>query len=447
MNCYIGLDIGTSSVKGSIISQDGNVLGTASGSFRYFNKNGGKLLDPKEFTEVCIKVINDLAKLSGEYQLKAICPCCASGNLILLGENFEPITPIIGWQSPVNETEFNTYYTAEEITDIYNTVGWPALNSFPVAYYPWLFQNKNELLKKAKMICMSAEYLNFVLTGKWGISHSMGTPFYLMDQKNGIYNKKMLDKFGINEEQLPPIFDKGTVLGTVNNEMLNVPEDTSVILGSFDHPSGATGSGVYNEGEMLLSCGTSWVEFFPVSSREKAINTGFLVDRYMLQGSPYCVMASIASISDIINKLKKHFLNGISYDEFDNIALQSPKGSNGLNFNFTDEDFTKDVSVFEKSDIARAIIESAAVLLKKNLQIAEEKGLSADKITIIGGITNSDVCVKIIAETLEKEITVVNGVSAGAVGAAMLASIGAGDFKNEKDAFSTMKFNKKIYKP
>ena len=149
----------------------------------------------------------------------------------------------------------------------------------------------------------------------------------------------------------------------------------------------------------------------------------------------------------MINKLKKQFLNGISYDEFDKLALQSAKGCNGLNFSFTEEDYTKDVSGFNKSDIARAIIESAATLLKKNLEIAEEKGLSADKITIIGGITNSDVCVKIIAETLDKEITVVNGVSAGAVGAAMLGAIGAGDFKDEFDAFSAMEFDKKVYKP
>ena len=55
--------MGTSSVKGAIVSQDGKILGTASGNFRYFEKESGKLLDPKAFTDVCIKVINDLAIL------------------------------------------------------------------------------------------------------------------------------------------------------------------------------------------------------------------------------------------------------------------------------------------------------------------------------------------------------------------------------------------------
>jgi hypothetical protein len=38
---------------------------------------------------------------------------------------------------------------------------------------------------------MTAEYLNFFLTGKWGIAHSMGTPSFLMDQEKGKYNKKL----------------------------------------------------------------------------------------------------------------------------------------------------------------------------------------------------------------------------------------------------------------
>ena len=65
---------------------------------------------------------------------------------------------------------------------------------------------------------------------------------------------------------------------------------------------------------------------------------------------------------------------------------------------------------------------------------------------MVGGMTNSAVCVKIIAETLGRDIRVVNGVSAGAIGAAMLAGIGAGVFKNERDAFSKMNFKETVYK-
>jgi sugar (pentulose or hexulose) kinase len=287
---------------------------------------------------------------------------------------------------------------------------------------------------------MNAEYLNFALTGRWGISHSMGTPFYLMDQASGTYNKPLLEKLGISEDMLPPIYDKGTVLGTLTlkaAERLGLSTDTKVVLGSFDHPSGAMGSGVFEEGEMLLSCGTSWVEFFPVASREFAISTKGLVDRFMLDGAPYCVMKSITSVSEKIDALRLHYLGKIPHSENDELLRGSKLGCNGLRFNFTEEDYTK-AEGYSRSDVARAIIEGAALILKENLENLEKCGLSADRITMIGGISNSAECVRVASEVLGRPIRVANGQAAGAVGAALLGGIGAGIYKNEKDAFSVI---------
>ena len=240
---------------------------------------------------------------------------------------------------------------------------------------------------------------------------------------------------------------KGAVLVNITKEnatRLGLSEDCAVVLGSFDHPSGATGAGVYEEGEMLLSCGTSWVEFFPVCSREFAISTRALVDRFMLYGSPWCVMKSIASISDKINKLRKGLLGEISHAEFDSLASISSLGANGLRFSFTEEDEGRAVG-YSREDIARAIIESAAHLLRENLEKMRALGLRHDKITLIGGISNSEVCTRIIAEVLGQKIYVTNGESAGAVGSAMLAAIGVGIFKSEKEAFASMGFTSKSF--
>ena len=65
--------------------------------------------------------------------------------------------------------------------------------------------------------------------------------------------------------------------------------------------------------------------------------------------------------------------------------------------------------------------------------------MKAEKVTMIGGISNSSDCVKIVSEVLEKPIRVANGQAAGAVGAALLGGIGVGIYKNEKEAFSVIK--------
>lgn len=442
MNCLIGLDIGTTAIKGVLMTVEGKVLNTFTGGYNYYGENGQKLLCPNEFIETCFSVIKSLAGTLGQDDsVLAVCSCCASGNLILLDEETKPITPIIGWQTVVSEEDKNAFYEKEEQDSFYNTVGWPLNCRFPALYLAAIKLKRPELLDKADKIAMSAEYLNFALTGKWGISHSMGTPSFLMNQEKGVYNKALLKKLGISEEKLPPIYNKGTVLGTVRPEVsvsLNLSPDTKVVLGSFDHPSGAMGSGVFEEGEMLLSCGTSWVEFFPVSSRELAISTKGLVDRFMLDGAPYCVMKSITSVSEKIDALRLHYLGEISHKEYDDLVRESSLGCNGLLFKFTDEDYRIGEN-YSKGDIARAIIEGAALILKENLDALEKCGLKAEKITMIGGISNSLDCVKIVSEVLERPIRVANGQAAGAIGSALLAGIGVGIYKNEKDAFSVLK--------
>ena len=80
-----------------------------------------------------------------------------------------------------------------------------------------------------------------------------------------------------------------------------------------------------------------------------------------------------------------------------------------------------------------------AKLLQNNLKDLEKCGLYADSITAIGGITNSKIATEIISSALQSEIKVVNGQSAGAVGSCLLAAVGTGYFKTEKEAFAAMK--------
>ena len=439
MDYLLGLDIGTTAIKGVLTSAEGRIIKTVSGGYAYYCKENKKLLNPRDFILVCFSVIKSLADSVGkDGKVLSVCSCCASGNLILLDKNDDPVTPIIGWQTTVSEEDKKAFFTAAEQEVFYKTVGWPLGTRFPALYLAAINLHEPELIERTKTVAMSAEYLNFMLTGRWGISVSMGTPSFLMDQEEGRYNYPLLNKLGIAEKNFPPIMEKGTVLGAVLPQIagkLGLSTDTKVVLGSFDHPSGATGAGVFNEGEMLLSCGTSWVEFFPVKSRDFAVSTGGLVDRFMLFDTPYCVMKSITSVSEKIDALREHYLGKISHKEFDDLLTGASLGCGGLRFTFTEDDY-RVAGSYSKSDIARAIIESAAIMLGDNLKSLEKSGLKAEKITMIGGISNSPVCVKIVSEVLGKPVNVVNGQCAGAVGACMLAGIGIGVYKDEREAFN-----------
>lgn len=444
---FIGLDIGTSGVKGALLSSDGQVKKTITVAFDYYIHEGAKLLSPAGFIESCYKVIGELATFAEDGKVTAICSSGAAGSMTALGKDGEPIIPIIGWQTKIAPEDLSEFYSENEKTELRRLIGWPIGLGFPGAYIPAIRKHRPDLFSKATTFLMSIEYLNYTLTGKLGISHSLATPSDLCDQKAGVYNKKLLEKLSLTEDMLPPLMDKCASLGFLKKdiaEKLSLPSDCQVILGSFDHPAGAVGSGVFEVGEALLSLGTSWVTLFPVSARECGEGKPLLIDRFLLSGAPYLVMKSIPSVTDRINKARRDFFGDISFADFDKLADASPMGSGGLTLHLDDTDKAA-AEGYEDKHIARAIIESAAGMLKANLALMEELGFGSKKLTMIGGITNSAVCSKIIAETLGKSITVVNGESAGAVGSAIFAAVGVGEFSSEMAAFLAMNFEIRVY--
>ncbi|MBR6729544.1 MAG: hypothetical protein IKL80_05210, partial [Clostridia bacterium] len=319
--------------------------------------------------------------------------------------------------------------------------GWPfSYKTFPLALLCYVKKHEPEKIENCGMACMSTEYLYYKLTGQWGISTSAGTTFYLIDQKTGTYIPELLEKIGITEKQLPPVMPCGTVLGGITaeiSEACGLPIGTPVVLGTFDHPSAARGVGVLEEGQMLLSCGTSWVGFFPVKSREKIEQAKTLIDPFLSpNGGPWATMTSVASISARIKLYVERYIDASkdAFKIFGELAAQSELGAGGLTIHIKEEPNDAEILQFPKKHIARAIMESTVRLLKERLDRMEAMGISAKSAIMVGGPSENPMWLQVIKELCGIEVKVIHGANAGAVGAAILAGMGAGLYKDERHA-------------
>lgn len=426
MKYLIGLDIGTSSVKGVLMDEQRNIVDTKNQKHNYCYENGLKLLDADEFADGCISVIKELAK-SANGQIVAVCASGASGNLVLKG-NENPI--IYSWQNTYDAEIIDKYYTNISDDEIYKIVGWPKQYGFPFANMAYIKETNPKMHENTDIMCMSIEYLNYRLTGKWGITKSMGTPFFMIEQEKGKYYKPFLDALGITEDKLPPIMENYSVLGTLTSDSAlktGLSSDTKIILGTFDHPSAARGAGVFEEDEILLSCGTSWVVLVPFSSRNKPLEKGMLVDPFMYPYGNWCGMDSLTGIADKIDFCSKKYFGEISYKNFDELVAKSKPGADGLLIDIDNPcDLSGDIS---DCHIARAIAEAAARRLRDMLA---ELDVKARNIKIVGGITNSKEWISVISNICNVDVNVVNGECAGAAGAALMAGVGVGIFKAER---------------
>lgn len=424
----IGLDLGTSSVK-AVLFDGTNVLATDSENFSYkqsfLNDNSSYIgFDAREFYNSIAKVLKRLSSKSPK-PVSGIAFASASGNTLLCDENGEPMIDAYSWTNKPFSEEVNTFLGAFDKEYVRNTCGWGFGDTMPLSHLSHIKAHQPELIEKATTVCMTTEYVLYRLTGKWGIDRSTATPFYLVDQQSATWHKPYLDALGIKKSQLMPIGETGDLLGeTLESvcEETGLEKGTKVYLGSFDHPAGARANGLDREGILLLSCGTSWVEFFPCKDRDFILKNKMLCDPYTQKiNGLWGGMFSIPCVSQKIEKIIDTYISDgkDKFDLFNEYSAKASKGADGLKIDLNDQ--SADYSVYSKENISRALMEAPAYILKEKLDSLIAQGVKFDKVYMAGGPSKSPIWYKIVEEIIGLPIEIKYGVNSGAVGSAMLS--------------------------
>ena len=206
---------------------------------------------------------------------------------------------------------------------------------------------------------------------------------------------------------------------------------------------------MFDEGQLLLSCGTSWVGFYPFKDRDLAVSQNLLIDPFLKKEGLWGVMLSLKAISNYVEQYLCRYISASpeKYKEFDSLAACAPIGANGLLINTMKYDEPDELDRRPKADIARAIMEGTSYLLRMRIEQLQKAGMRVDSVSMVGGPSETTPWPQIIADVLGRRVTIVNGSCAGAVGAAVLAGIGAGLYTDERNAYNKMEFEKRVLIP
>jgi xylulokinase len=453
---YIGVDMGTSNVKGVLVDENLSIKASIEKKVVYLEpKEGFKEIDPDFLFRLICDILNELAKCADNAEnIQAVCFSGATGNTMLLDKANKPLTNIISW---LDEREIKVDFTREEV---YPITGWPVTNCFPLAHISWWKKNSPEIFKKAKRIVMNNDYIISRLTGKFVLDYSTASTFILFNQVKKCWHKPFLDKLDIKKEQLSSLVPSGAVIGNITdykhnginnrniklenyaqNAQKDIPNKnalvhivsktglsskTAIIAGAFDHPSAALACNITSPGDLLLSCGTSWVGFYPVMDRNKIIDNQMLVDPFMSPNGPWGGIFSLPKSGSIIDEWLEALFGKKDYKAFNLLAEKSPDNANGLSidlFKHSSSDNIKQIIQTKRiEDICRALMESTAKMMHNKIETFAENGIKANNITMVGGPTKSKIWIKILCEIIGKTITIhKSGQYAGALGAAKYA--------------------------
>ncbi|RAM11533.1 xylulokinase, partial [Listeria ivanovii] len=264
MGYVLGIDLGTSSLKGIVMNKAGNLIAEASTDYAIDSPAPGFSEQHPEYWVIGLeKVMTKLGFAVADFgaELEAISFSGQMHSLVMLGAEEKVVHPAILWND-VRTTKQCTEIMEEYGDEIINITKNIVLEGFTLPKILWLKQNKPEVWAKVRKIMLPKDYLAFVLTGNMSCEYSDAAGTSLFDIEKQKWSTAICDKFEIDNKILPTVVSSLEQVGVVKEEYANrfgLKQAVKVFAGGADNACAALGAGIVNEDYALVSLGTSGV--------------------------------------------------------------------------------------------------------------------------------------------------------------------------------------------
>lgn len=447
---FIGIDIGTTSVKIIAIDENGKIIKSVSKEYPLsFPKPLWSEQNPEDWWNQSISGLKELLADLDKNEVKAISFSGQMHGLVTLNQDDEVIRPAILWND--QRTEKQCEYLNNQIgqNKISEWTGNLALSGFTAPKILWIRENEPENFSKINKIMLPKDYVAYKMSGVFATDMSDASGTLYLDVKNRKWSSDMLQLLDITEGQLPNLYESYEVIGNIKPNVadeLGLSKDTKVIIGGGDQAVAAVGGGVVNPGSCSLSLGTSGVVFtsndqFFVDDNNSLHSFCHANGKYHLMGVTLAAAASLKWWVEEINKSGDFdgLLSEAEDSEADDnlfylpylMGERTPHNDPNCRGTFIGLNITH-----ERKHMTRAVLEGVAFSLRDTFEIMREMGIKIHHISINGGGTKSMLWCKIIADVLNVKVNKLNTNEGPAYGAAILATVGFGIFDTVEDACS-----------
>lgn len=455
MSYVLGIDLGTGSLKGVLMDENGQIILTRSREYALLQpKKGFMEQNPQDWIDACHDVLIDIQKSVADFseKLKGISFSGQMHSLVVLDETFEPLRPAILWNDTRTSLECEKLMSEykNELIDITSNI---ALEGFTLPKILWLQKNEPEIWSQVRHLLLPKDYLGFWMTGHLHMDYSDASGTIMFDMRKKTWSKSILNKYGIPESYLPKLIHSSGQIGVLNNELcekLNIKHEVKIFAGGADNACAAIGSGVLDENSGMISIGTSGVFL----SYEAENHNNYLGKLHLFHHgveNGYYSMGVTLAAGHSLTWFKETFANGLSYDALLSPIKNVPIGSNGLLFSpyitgertpYTDSKIRGSFIGLDTShtlhDLTRAVLEGITFSLKdcekKMTQLSSQK---FDRIVSVGGGAQNSEWLQMQADIFDAEIVCLKTEQGPGVGAAMLAAVGLGWFEDLRECAAT----------
>ncbi len=453
-NLLLGIDIGTSSCKVAVFDENGTIIQAKSGTYDVlYPQKGWAEQDPNAWWDAIVNCIKSLDV--DKSKIKGIGIDGQSWSAIAIDKERNVLcnTPI--WLDTRADEICKRIKEKYGQNAFFDVSGNPFEPTYTLPKILWYKENLPEVYENMYKVLQSNSFIAMKLTGAITQEYSQGYGLQCYNTSTRSWDLSVLKELGIKDDILPDFYECHDVVGTVTQEaaaLTGLLEGTKVVAGGLDAACGTLGAGVIFDGQTQEQGGQAGG--MSICTDECISHEALILSNHVVKGK-WLLQGGTVGGGGVINWFEKQFCehernvspNGNSFAELDKGAEAVAPGSDGLIFlpymsgerspiwdaNAKGVYFGVDFSK-TKSHFARASMEGVGYSLEHNLQTAKQAGVTVDTLYAMGGAANSRLWTQMKADITGLPINVPYSDSATTLGAAILAGVGVGVYKNFEEA-------------
>ncbi len=440
MSTYLGIDIGTSSVKTVLMDENQSILASASAELSVDRPQSGWSEQNADDWWIAVEQTIDTLAASHAKEIAAVEGIGLSGQMhgaTLLDNADRPLRPCILW---------NDGRSGEQCAEIErvcpqsrNISGNLAMPGFTAPKVLWVKQNEPEIFDKISTVLLPKDFVRLHLTGEKvsDMSDSAGTLWMNVGERR--WSDELLAATGLTEHQMPRLVEGSAVSGQLREDLVarwGMAKRPVVAGGGGDNAASACGVGVVRPGAAFLSIGTSGVLF--VSNAAYSPNTADAVhafchavpDTWHQMGVVLSASASLDWLARLFETKSSDLTAALGTD------LRAPSPLQFLPYLSGERTPHNDVTVrgsfygidheTNRADLTQGIVQGVAFAFQDCLSALKSAGASVDQLIAVGGGAQSRIWLKTIATTMGIPIQIpISGELGAAFGAARLGLVAA----------------------
>ena len=444
---YIGIDLGTSSMKLLLMDAQGKILSTVTKEYPLeFPHPGWSQQNPGDWEEALFEGLPQLLTGFDASKVKGIGCGGQMHGLVVLDANDHVIRPAILW---------NDGRTAKQVDYLNNVIGRGKLSEltaniafagFTAPKILWMQENEPENFEKIAKIMLPKDYINYLLTGVHSCDYSDASGMLLLDVAHKCWSEEMLRICGISEQQMPKLFESFECIGTVKPEVaarLGISAKVRVCAGAGDNAAAAVGTGVVGGGGCNISIGTSGTVF--ISSETFGVDDSNSLHSFAHADGGWHLMGCMLSAASCNKWLMEDVLQTSDYAAEQAAITEEMLGKNHVFFlpylmgerspiNDTNArgtfiGMTMDTT---RADLVQAVLEGVAFAIRDSVEVARNLGIMINTSKICGGGAKSLLWKRIFANVLNVELEIPVSEQGPGMGGAMLAMVCCGEYPSVK---------------